>query len=110
VVGFASFDGDARKKAADLRAKVKVRTGEPYRGAYPAAWGAEVTVRLNDVSRIAVARTHCKGDPEAALDRDGMIAKARELLAFGGIADAEPVIDGVLAMAAGGAVPDLALR
>ena len=106
-VGFAAFEADARDQARSLAGKTSVRGGEPYRGAYPAAWGGEVTVTLADGSQIVAARTHCKGDPEATLNRDEMIVKARELLSFGGVADVDGTVEAVLAMAAGGPVPDL---
>ena len=51
----------------------------------------------------------CKGDPELPLDREQMILKARELLAFASVNDANAVVDGVLEMAHGGDVPDLKL-
>lgn len=106
-VGFASFEADAREQASVLAGKTSVRGGDPYRGAYPTAWGGEVTVTLNDGSQIVAARAHCKGDPEAALNRDEMIVKARELLSFGGVADIDGTVEGVLGMADGGPVPDL---
>ena len=59
---------------------------------------------LDDGSTVAAARTQCKGDPEAALDRNDMIVKSRELLSFGGVADVDGFIDSVLAMAEGGPV------
>lgn len=106
-IGFESFEAPAREAAAALRAKVRVRAGEPYAGAYPAAWGGEVTAVLAGGGRIVAARQHCKGDPEAALDRGEMIAKARDLLAFGGEADPDALVEPLLAMAEGGKVPRL---
>lgn len=108
-IGFASFDTEARDGVADLTAKVRVRGGDPYKGAYPKSWGGEVTVTLGDGAKITAARTHCKGDPELALNRDEMIAKARELLTYAEIHDADSVIRPVLAMAEGGPVPEIAI-
>ena len=105
AVGFGSFEADARARLAALSAKVRVAAGEPYVSDYPAAWGGEVTALLADGGRVSAARRQCKGDPEAALDRDQMAAKARGLLRFGGVADPEAAIAGVLAMAGGGPVP-----
>ena len=107
AVGFDSFEADARARLSALRSRVRVGAGEPYVSDYPAAWGGEVTAVLNDGSRVSAARRQCKGDPEAALDRDELAEKARELLRFGGIADPEAVIAGVLGMAGGGPVPSL---
>ena len=64
-----------------------------------------MTATLGDGSRVRATRRQCKGDPEAALDRGEMADKAHELLRFGGVADPESVIDGVIAMAGGGKVP-----
>ena len=108
-VVFGSFEPDARDAVASLRAVSTVRAGEPYRSAYPAAWGAEVTVTLKDGAKITAARTHCKGDPEAPVSRDDLIVKARDLLAHGGVDDIDGVIGSVLAMADGGPLPNLPL-
>ena len=98
------FEAEARDASATLRARTKIRSGEPYRSAYPKSWGGEVSVTFDDGSTLAAARNQCKGDPEAALDRDEMIAKSRELLSFGGVSDVGGFIDSVLAMADGGPV------
>ena len=105
AVGFESFEADARARLAPLRSKVRVGAGEPYVSDYPASWGGEVTAVLGDGSRVSAARRQCKGDPEAALDRGEMAGKARALLRFGGVADPEATIAGVLDMAQGGPVP-----
>ncbi len=104
AVGFDSFEAEARAGCAALRAMTTIRAGEPYRGAYPGSWGGEVSVTLDDGSTVAAARTQCKGDPEAALDRDEMIVKSRLLLSFGGAGDVEGFIAAVLAMADGGPI------
>lgn len=105
---FAAFGPEARARAAPLAAKVKVDRGETYDAAYPVAWGAGVTVRLADGRRLEARRPQCKGDPEAALSRDEMIAKARGLLRHGGVNDAERLIDGVLGLTQGAKAPSLA--
>ncbi|MEC7944209.1 MAG: MmgE/PrpD family protein, partial [Pseudomonadota bacterium] len=66
-------------------------------------------VHLRDGGEITATRNACKGDPELPLDREQMILKARELLAFASVNDANAVVDGVLDMAHGGDVPDLKL-
>lgn len=108
-VGFGSFDAKARDAMASFARGIAVRAGEPFAAAYPGAWGGEVRVVMKDGARLAEARRHCKGDPEAALGRDAMIAKARELLAFGGVKDADGLIRAVLAMAEGGPVTKLVI-
>ncbi len=106
AVGFDSFEAEARARLSALRSRVRVGAGEPYASDYPAAWGGEVTAIFDDGSRVTASRRRCKGDPEAALDRDEMADKARGLLRFGGIADPEAMIGAVLAMAGGGPVPE----
>ena len=105
AVGFDSFEAESRARLAALRSRVRVGAGAPYVSDYPAEWGGEVTALLADGSRVHAARRQCKGDPEAALDRDEMAHKARELLRFGGVSEPETVIEDVLAMAGGGKVP-----
>ena len=106
---FASFGPEARARAGELRAMTRVRAGESYSEAYPRDWGGEVTVRLAGGGAVTAARTSCKGDPEAALSPDEMVAKARSLLDFAGFGDAGRLVDDVLAMASGGTVPEIAL-
>jgi len=106
---FASFDPDGRERAANLRKAITVRTGETYSNAYPKDWGGEVTVNLKDGASVTAARTACKGDPELALTRDEMIAKARELLTYAVVNDVDALVDGVLGMADGGPVPQITL-
>ena len=105
AVGFGSFEAEARARLSSLRSKVRVGAGEPYASDYPAAWGGEVTAVLADGGRVSAARRQCKGDPEAALDRDEIVEKARELMRFGKVGDSEAAIAGVLGMAHGGPVP-----
>ena len=106
---FGSFDAAARDRAAELRTRISVRAGDGYSAAYPKDWGGEVTVRLKDGGEVTAARTACKGDPELPLDRAEMIAKARDLLAFARVNDVNAIVDGVLGMADGGPVPEIAL-
>ena len=106
---FASYNSSARDRADGLRSRIKVSAGEGYSAAYPENWGGEVTVHLRDGGEITATRNACKGDPELPLDREQMILKARELLAFASVNDANAVVDGVLDMAHGGDVPDLKL-
>ncbi len=106
-VDFAAFGPAARDACAALALRVAIAANEPYRSAYPAAWGAEVRVRLADGTALSVARSNAKGDPEAPLSPGEMIAKARMLLAHGGISDPDRIVEGVLGLASGGALPEL---
>lgn len=108
-VDFDAFSAEGRAKAAKLALRVAPSVEEPYRSAYPAAWGAKVCVLLKDGSELVATRTNAKGDPEAPLSRGDMIAKARMLLEHGGVAEPMPLIDGILGLARNGALPDLSL-
>jgi 2-methylcitrate dehydratase PrpD len=104
---FAAFGDEARAEAAPLATKVRVSAADPYATSYPNAWGAGVTVEMTDGTRVESIRPECKGDPEAALTADEMIAKARDLMRFAGVNDSTPVIDGILNLSTGGALPNL---
>jgi len=106
-VDFSAFGDKARADAAPLAKKIAVNAADPYASAYPGSWGARVSVTLADGTALTASKKECKGDPEAALDDDEMIAKARELLKFGGVNDATSVIEGVMGMASGMPPPDL---
>ena len=99
---FAAFGSEARADAASLAAKVRVSAADPYATSYPKAWGAGITVEMNDGTRIESVKAQCKGDPEAALSTDEMIAKARDLIRYAGVNDSARIIDGVLGLANGG--------
>jgi 2-methylcitrate dehydratase PrpD len=109
AVGFASFESEARQRAARIASAVTVRADDRFNRAYPGSWGAEVVVTLNGGKRFATHRAHCKGDPEAALGRDQMIAKARDLLTYGAAPDRERLIGAVLALADDGPLPEMRL-
>ena len=84
-------------------------TEDPYASAYPVNWGARVRVILKDGSEFETRRENAKGDPEAPLSKDDMVAKAEMLLAHGGVRNPKAVIDGVLGLASEGGLPDLSL-
>lgn len=104
---FAAFGEEARNQAASLAARVRVSVADPYETSYPLAWGAGITVEMTDGTRIESVKPQCKGDPEAALSADEMIAKARDLMRYAGLNDAARVIDGVLGLAKGGNAMDM---
>jgi len=84
-VGMNSFDADARRRSATLRHATRVSSVDPYASNYPVSWGAEVTAIAETGDSFKVSRKDCKGDPELALDRDEMRAKAMGLLQYGGL-------------------------
>ncbi len=108
-VDFDAFDAAARTRCADLALRVEVAAEEPYRSAYPRAWGGNVKLTLRDGTVLEAARTNAKGDPEAPLSPDEMVTKARMLLAHGGVREPERLIDGILGLAADGRLPSLTL-
>ncbi len=110
-IDFAAFGPDQRDALAPARQIVTIQAAEPYASNYPEAWGSAVTALLRDGTERRARKTHAKGDPEAPLDRDEMIAKARSLLTFAGLGDGEvkTMIDAVLALACDGPLPALPL-
>ncbi|MHA1598960.1 MAG: MmgE/PrpD family protein [Alphaproteobacteria bacterium] len=106
---FDSFEDAGRDAVAPLRARVELFSEDIYNDAYPEDWGATVDVALKNGQRKQARRAMAKGDPQTALGDDEMRAKAMMLMAFGGLGgnDAGRLIDGILEMANGGAVPEL---
>lgn len=109
LVDFEAFGDKARSDCRSLASRVKVQLAEPWASAYPASWGGRVVVRLASGAEYSAERTHAKGDPEAPLSRDEMIAKARMLLAHGNAQDPDRLVDAILGMASGGNLPRLDL-
>lgn len=107
-VDFGSFAPDARARLASLAARIEPRLSEPFASAYPRAWGSAVTVRLRGGTLRRAARSHAKGDPEAALDGAAMRAKARMLMQHGGVAEPDRLIAAILDLADDAPLPDLA--
>ena len=106
-INFGSFGHDARQRAAVLRSRVAVEASQPIEDAYPMAWGANLQVTSIQGSTLQRRTLAAKGDPEAPLSREEMVAKARSLLEFGGTKNADTLIESVLATASGGAVPEI---
>ena len=104
-VAFDAFGEKARDDLGPLRAKVRVALGEPYASAYPQSWGSEVIVTLKTGETITQKRRHAKGDPEAPLSHDEMIAKAQMLLRHAGAANGDAFIDAVLTLSGDKALP-----
>jgi len=109
AVGLDSFDENARRRAAELRGRVHATAADPYRSAYPVSWGARVSVTTASGETLTESRKDCRGDPELALDGNGMRAKAIGLLRHGGLDDAaaERLCDSVLALPSATTCPPL---
>lgn len=108
-VNFDAFGEKARADCAGLAAKVRVLRADPWASAYPASWGGRVTIRLASGETLHAERTNAKGDPEAPLSKQDMIAKAKMLLTHGKVAEPDRLIDAILDMATGGETPALNL-
>lgn len=78
--GPADFSPEAIDALAPLRAQVSVAESSDITARYPAHFGA----RLNGLELVDT-----RGDPERPATDDMLVAKARELIAWGGLADAE---------------------
>ena len=109
-----SMSGGAYEHAAFQRyqpliARVSVRAAEPYASAYPKAWGARVSVVLQDGASASFGCENVKGDPEAPMSESEMTAKARASLALGGVREPDTVIAAVLDMIRDGPVPAVPL-
>lgn len=108
-VSFASFDAAARKRLAPLRGKVTVKLSLALESAYPRHWGGTVEVAFEDGTILRDERRDALGDPEAPLPRARLISKARELFRHGGAEEPDRLIEEILALPGGGALPDLPL-
>lgn len=107
----SSFDADARARLAADRAKVEVGLAAAVDAAYPASWGTQLDVETTDGRRFSAARRDAKGDPENPVNAAEMTAKARTVLADGGIGEnrAEALIAAILALPDDAPVRSLAL-
>lgn len=87
----------SHRPVADLRAGVDVRAGEPFSSRYPQHWGARVSVRTT-AGNFSAQCDDPRGDPESPMAPQEVRAKARNLLAQGGVAAdaAEELIAAVL--------------
>ncbi|MCB1776685.1 MAG: MmgE/PrpD family protein [Candidatus Competibacteraceae bacterium] len=107
LMDFAAFAEPVRMELAALRERITLRLAEPYASAYPRAWGSAVTVTTLGGEQLTVRRTHAKGDPEAPLSPVELIAKARMLMNYGGVHEADRLIDAILALSDDSVLPPL---
>ena len=73
---------------AALRAQVRVAEAPDITARYPARFGARATARLADGTQLTAEATDALGDPERPVSAAGLEAKARALMAWGGLAPA----------------------
>ena len=105
--GFDSFDASARRKAAEMAAKVHVMVQPRLTEIYPDHWGCEVVVELTSGARLTATRDACRGDPELPVTPDELRNKARDLMIHGGVESPDPLIAAILSMSGGGLLPTL---
>lgn len=84
VPQLADFELDAIPPLADRRDRVTVAEASDITARYPEHYGARVTCNGETVELIDTL-----GDPERPLSKEGVINKARALIAWGGLPDKE---------------------
>lgn len=81
----AAFEVSALPLYAEGRARVSVAPDEAFTHAYPAHFGAEVTVTLPDESKRSARVADAWGDPENPLSQEDVVAKFHRLADWAGI-------------------------
>ncbi len=84
VPRLADFEPDAIEALADVRSRVIVSEAPDITARYPEHYGARVTCDGESVELVDTL-----GDPERPLTKDGIIDKARALIAWGGLPEKE---------------------
>lgn len=106
-----AFDARSRDDpaVARLRQRTTVAAEDPFASAYPARYGAGITVKMADGRQIDAAVGDALGDPENPLSEDRIIAKALDLMAAGGVAPepAQRVVAAAMALPDGAPLSDL---
>lgn len=95
-------DAIADPAVAKRRGSVEVAEAADITARYPAHFGARLTAGDHTVEL-----TDTRGDPERPLSEDGVVAKARALVAWGGLPAAEADRAVALALAGGGSANDI---
>ena len=98
---FESFSQKARQRYANSTKLVNVSVADQYESVYPDAWGAGVSVELENGDVLHSGRNKCKGDPDMPITRVALIEKAKMLMAYGGMdaTGSESLINNLLATA-----------
>ncbi|QJB69481.1 MmgE/PrpD family protein [Parasphingorhabdus halotolerans] len=84
VPELADFEQDAIAAFAKARRRVTVKAAEDVTARYPEHYGARITCSGQTFDLVDT-----QGDPERPLSRDGIIGKARALIAWGRLPDVE---------------------
>ncbi|WP_182911886.1 MmgE/PrpD family protein [Sphingomonas cavernae] len=101
VPQLADFEPEAIAALAETRALVSVIEDEQFTNVYPVHFGAGVSTDLG-----AVVLADALGDPERPLSEQGVIEKARALMAWGGV-DAAAMEDAIRITLEGDRVSDI---
>jgi 2-methylcitrate dehydratase PrpD len=103
-----AFETTALPAYADLRALTTVAVDPGLSAAYPAHFGAEVTVET-DTGPLTARVTDAWGDTENPMDTDAILTKYRRLVAAAGVRPdlARSLADAALALPDGGPLPAL---
>lgn len=103
-----AFEEASLPAYAGIRARVIVEAAPGFSAAYPAHFGAEVTVETEDGPQSARA-TDAWGDPENPMDRAAILDKFGRLADWAGVPAplARALSDAALALPGGGAVSHL---
>lgn len=86
-----------------LAARIDVAPGQPFSSAYPARYGARLTVATRDGAELVSDMPDALGDPENPVSAERLKEKALALCAFGGISPsmAAHLSDAALGLATG---------
>ena len=107
-----SFDMATINRAAIVafRSRVSLEVAEPYHSDYPEHYGAEVEFKLRDGRTIKSVAKDALGDPGNPVGDETVVAKARELMAVGGVLPdrIDAIVEQTRSLATGGTLEDLA--
>lgn len=96
-------------RLVDLRARISVTEAPALSARFPAHFGAVARARLADGRMLEAEAADALGDPECPMDEAALVAKARALMAWGGLdaAATERLIEAALTLGRGASVSDL---
>ena len=88
VVERFAAEGLTEPRLAELRSMIAVAEDLEITARYPARFGASALARFTDGSSLEVEAPDALGDPERPVSEAQLLAKARSLMAWGGLNDA----------------------
>ncbi len=92
-----------------LRNAATVVVTDEFDAAFPAHFGASVSLETQEGDQYTVAVADALGDPENPVSTDQIVEKARTLMAAGGASDGltDRIVSATLALPQGGPLDDL---